>query len=56
LRELHRATDVFLRLNGWKLEVDAHEAHELINRLLETHTADVNHLLPWITASLEKLD
>jgi death-on-curing protein len=50
------ATDVFLRLNGWKLEVDAHEAHELINRLLETHMADIEHLLPWITASLEKLD
>jgi len=50
------ATDVFLRLNGWKLEVDAHETHELINRLLETRTADIDHLLPWVTASLEKLD
>jgi hypothetical protein len=53
---LHRATDVFLRLNGWKLEVDAHEAHGLIDRLLENHTADADHLLPWITASLKKLD
>ena len=50
------AADVFLRPNGWKLEVDAHEAHELINRLLEARTADVEHLLPWITKSLTELD
>jgi death-on-curing protein len=49
------ATDVFLRLNGWKLEVDAHEAHALITGLLETQSADIDHLLVWITGSLEKL-
>lgn len=42
------ATDVFLRLNGWKLEVDADEAHEFMIRLLERHECDYVHLLPWI--------
>ena len=30
------ASDVFLRLNGWRLDVDADEAHPLFIGLLET--------------------
>lgn len=42
------ATDVFLRLNGWRLDVDADEAHALITGLLERRECDFAHLLPWI--------
>jgi death on curing protein len=46
------ATDVFLRLNGWKLEVDADKAHRLLIRLLERGECDFQHLLPWVRRSL----
>ena len=42
------ATDVFLRLNGWKLEVDPDNAHAFIIGLLERGECDFEHLLPWI--------
>jgi death-on-curing protein len=46
------ATDVFLRLNGWKLGVDADKAHRFLIGLLEKGTCDFDHLLPWIRRSL----
>lgn len=49
------ATDVFLRLNGWKLEVDPDEAHAFLIGLLEQNTCDLEHLLPWIRAGLVSL-
>lgn len=49
------ASDVFLRLNGWRLEVDADEAHGFLIGLLESATCDYAHLLPWIRRSLAKL-
>lgn len=42
------ATDVFLRLNGWKLDVDADEAHAFLVRLLERSQCDFDRLLPWL--------
>ncbi len=48
------ATDVFLRLNGWKLAVDADKAHRFLIRLMESGTCDYDHLLPWIRRSLVK--
>lgn len=45
-------TDVFLRLNGWKLQVEASEAHTTLIRLLEESSADYRHLLPWIRGLL----
>ena len=42
------ATDVFLRLNGWKLEVDPDAAHAFIIGLLERAECDFERLLPWI--------
>jgi death-on-curing protein len=42
------ATDVFLRLNGWKLEVDPDEAHAFIIGLLERGECDFERLLPWV--------
>ncbi len=46
------ATDVFLRLNGWKLAVDGKTAHRFIVDLLEEGEADYEHLLPWIRNAL----
>ncbi|MBW3564010.1 MAG: type II toxin-antitoxin system death-on-curing family toxin [Acidobacteria bacterium] len=42
------ATDVFLRLNGWKISIDPHEANDFLIGLLEDHSADFEHLLPWL--------
>lgn len=46
------ATDVFLRLNEWRLDVDAEEAHSFLTERLEGHTCDFAHLLPWIRLHL----
>lgn len=46
------ATDVFLRLNGWKLAVEAPAAHAFIVRSLERHQCDFRHLQPWIRQSM----
>ena len=50
------ATDAFLRLNGWKLDVDADRARKLLIGLLEAGECDFDHLLPWIRDALEQLD
>jgi death-on-curing protein len=42
------ATDVFLRLNGWKLEVDPDDAHAFLIGLLERGECDFERLLPWV--------
>jgi death-on-curing protein len=49
------ATDVFLRLNGWRLEVQAARAHRFLIGLLEQGRCDYAHLLPWIRRSLVPL-
>ena len=46
------ATDVFLRLNGWKLGVDPDRAHRFLIRRLEEGNCDFDHLRPWIRRSL----
>jgi death-on-curing protein len=46
------ATDVFLRLNGWKLQVDPDKAHRFLIGLLEKRTCDFDHLLPWVRRSI----
>ena len=50
------ATDVFLRLNGWKLDVDADRARILLIGLLESGKRDYDHLLPWLRDGLARLD
>lgn len=45
------ATDVFLRLSGWKLD-DDDTAHTFLNALLESRAADDDRLLPRIRAHL----
>ena len=49
------STDVFLRLNGWKLQVDPQEAHKFLIGLLEKAQADFEHLLPWIQGAIARL-
>ena len=49
------ATDVFVRLNGWYLEVEAEAAHEFLIRQLENGTADFETLLPWIREHLKRV-
>lgn len=50
------ATDVFLRLNGYKLHVEATAAHSFLIELLESNACDFEHLLPWIESSIVKLE
>ena len=50
------ATDVFLRLNGWKLDVEADAAHHFIIDMLEKETCDYAHLLPWLREALQKAE
>jgi death-on-curing protein len=49
------ATDVFLRLNGWKISVEPKEAHSFLIGLLEKGRCDMKHLLPWIRKSMVKV-
>ena len=42
------ATDVFLRMNGWRLEAGARSAHRFMVGRIEGGTCDYAHLLPWI--------
>ncbi|MGZ8796687.1 MAG: type II toxin-antitoxin system death-on-curing family toxin [Thermoanaerobaculia bacterium] len=48
------ATDVFLRMNGWKLEVESELAHRFLIGSLENRTADFEHLLPWLRDHIRK--
>lgn len=49
------ATDVFLRLNGWCLEVDPDHAHAFLIRLLEEDRCDFERLTPWIREAITPL-
>jgi death-on-curing protein len=49
------ATDVFLRLNGYKLKVDAEKAHRFLIGLLEQRRCTFNELLQWIRTHVIKL-
>jgi len=49
------ACDIFLRLNGWKLEVDPVRGHAFIIGSLERGQCDYDHVLPWIRQHLEEL-
>jgi death-on-curing protein len=42
------ATDVFLRMNGYRLDVEAVPAHGFLMTLLESRECDFAHLLPWL--------
>jgi len=47
--------DIFLRLNGWKLEVETNAGYEFIIRSLEQNQCDYDHLVPWIQQHLKRI-
>ena len=49
------ATDVFLRLNGWKISVEANAAHEFLIGMLERGDCSYEKLLPWIRDTVVEL-
>ena len=49
------ATDVFLRMNGYKLKVDAKKAHRFLIGLLENNRCTFDQLLPWIRKHAVKI-
>lgn len=49
------ATDIFLRLNGYKMEVDAKAAHQFLIGLLEDDNCSYQVLLPWIEKAIRSL-
>lgn len=49
------ATDVFLRLNGYRLKVDANKAHRFLIGLLEKKQCTFDQLLPWIRTHVVKI-
>jgi death-on-curing protein len=49
------ATDVFLRLNGWKLATEPEAAHAFLIGLLERRECDFDRLLPWLREALRRL-
>jgi len=46
------ATDIFLRLNGWKFSVEAAAAHTFLIDMLEQGSSGYQTLLPWIRDSI----
>ncbi len=48
-------TDVFLRLNGWKLSVETESAYAFIIGALERGECNFDNLLPWIRESLVEI-
>ena len=49
------SADVFLRLNGFKLDVSADQAHPFLIGLLEGGECNYDNLLPWIRDSIVQL-
>ena len=49
------ATDVFLRMNGYKFQVEAKAAHRFLMDLFDSNTCDLEHLHPWVRESIRKI-
>lgn len=49
------ATDVFLRLNGYRFEVEGKSAHRFLMKLFDKDQYDMQHLRPWIAKSIIKI-
>jgi death-on-curing protein len=54
-RAAYFGTDVFFRLNGYKLEVVTAEAYPFLIGLLEQGECNYENLLPWIRHSIVKI-
>ena len=49
------STDVFLRLNGYKMSVEPKAAHAFLMELFDSNDCDLEHLSPWIRSSIVRL-
>lgn len=49
------ATDVFLRLNGYRFKVEGTTTHTFLIGLLERNECDLERLLPWVRDSIIRL-
>lgn len=49
------STDIFLRLNGYKMNVESKTAHTFLMKLFKTNTCDLEHLAPWIRSITVRL-
>lgn len=49
------ATDIFLRLNGYKFQVKPKQAYKFLMGLLEINNCTYEKLLPWIRKSVKNL-
>ena len=49
------ASDVFLRLNGWKISVEANAAHKFLIGMLERGDCSYEQLLLWIRDTVVEL-
>ncbi len=49
------ATDVFLRLNGWRFSVSPEPAHTFLIGLLERNECGFDNLEPWVRESIQKI-
>lgn len=47
-------TDIFLRLNGYKFQVDAKTAYQFLMDLFKTNQCDLTHLQPWVREFIVK--
>ena len=50
------ATDVFLRINGFRLDVEPQPAYRYLMNLFETGCCDFDHLKSWIEENIRTLD
>ncbi len=48
------STDVFLRLNGYKIVVDPNTAYDFLMGLFASNTCDLEHLAPWMRSITTK--
>lgn len=48
------STDVFLRLNGYKIVVEPQGAYDFLMDLFASNSCDLEHLSPWIGSVIEK--
>jgi len=48
------SSDVFLRLNGYKIDVDPRIAYQFLMDLFASNTCDLEHLKPWLRSIIVK--
>jgi death-on-curing protein len=47
-------TDVFLRLNGYRITADSHAIFETLMKFFDNQTFDLEHLAPWLESIVER--